>query len=185
RADAAALAAERAVRAHDAAEPLSPGLPPAALAGYLDLPEPLLRALLRPPLAVVAGRVSVGGGGALPPALDRALVALAADLADAPFAAPTADRLRDLGLDERALGAAARAGRVLRPGPGIVLLPDAGEVAVRLLANLDQPFTTSEARVCLGTSRRVILPLLEHLDRRGLTRRRPDDRRTVTAAAPG
>jgi hypothetical protein len=30
---------------------------------------------------------------------------------------------------------------------------------------------------------RVAIPLLEHLDRRGLTRRRPDDKRTVTGSA--
>jgi hypothetical protein len=28
----------------------------------------------------------------------------------------------------------------------------------------------------------VAIPLLEYLDRRGLTRRRPDDRRTVTSS---
>ncbi|KAE8762520.1 SelB C-terminal domain-containing protein, partial [Georgenia thermotolerans] len=97
--------------------------------------------------------------------------------------APTADRLRELGLDEPALAAAARAGRVLRPAPGIVLPPDAAQTAAAWLAELSQPFTTSEARVRLGTSRRVVLPLLEHLDRRGLTRRLPDDRRTVTSPA--
>ncbi|WP_448073384.1 SelB domain-containing protein [Georgenia yuyongxinii] len=184
RAEAAARGAERAVRAHDAAEPLSPGLPPAVLAGHLGLPEPLVRAVLRPPLAVVGGRVTTGDTG-LPPAVERALATLEAELAAAPFAAPTADRLRALGLDERALAAAARAGRVLRPGPGIVLPAGAAAAAARRLATLAQPFTASEARVCLGTSRRVVLPLLEHLDRRGLTRRLPDDRRTVAAPATG
>ena len=183
RAEAAAAAAERLVRAHDAAEPLSPGVPPAALAERLGLPEPLLRAVLRPPLAVVAGRVTARTAPTLPEALERALAALTAELAAAPFLAPTADRLRQLGLDEPALAAAARAGRVLRPAPGIVLPPGAAETAASWLAELAQPFTTSEARVRLGTSRRVVLPLLEHLDRRGLTRRLPDDRRTVTPPA--
>ena len=35
---------------------------------------------------------------------------------------------------------------------------------------LPQPFTLSEARQALGTTRRVAVPLLEHLDRRGWTR---------------
>ena len=42
---------------------------------------------------------------------------------------------------------------------------------VRTLATLAQPFTTSEARQALGTTRRVVIPLLEHLDTRGWTRR--------------
>ena len=48
-----------------------------------------------------------------------------------------------------------------------------------MLAQLPQPFTASEARAALGTSRRVVLPLLDHLDRARLTRRLPDDRRTL------
>jgi selenocysteine-specific elongation factor len=52
-----------------------------------------------------------------------------------------------------------------------------------VLATLPQPFTLSEARQALRTSRRVAVPLLELLDRRRLTRRLPDDRRTV--ADPG
>ena len=39
--------------------------------------------------------------------------------------------------------------------------------------------TTSAARQDLGTSRRVVLPLLDRLDRAGLTRRLVDDRREV------
>ena len=61
-----------------------------------------------------------------------------------------------------------------------MLLPGAEELAARWLAELPQPFTTSEARVRLRTSRRVVLPLLGYLDRVGLTRRFPDDRREVT-----
>jgi len=74
---------------------------------------------------------------------------------------------------------AARAGALLRVGPGIVLLSGADDEAVRRLAALPQPFTTSEARQALGTTRRVALPLLDHLDRRGLTLRLPDDRRRL------
>jgi selenocysteine-specific elongation factor len=50
---------------------------------------------------------------------------------------------------------------------------------VRRLSSLAQPFTTSEARQALQTSRRVVLPLLAHLDRTGRTVRLPDDRRRV------
>jgi selenocysteine-specific elongation factor len=42
---------------------------------------------------------------------------------------------------------------------------------MRVLARLPQPFTTSEARRALTTTRRVAIPLLEHLDGLGWTRR--------------
>ena len=64
-------------------------------------------------------------------------------------------------------------------GPGIVLAPASVDGAVDRLRDLDQPFTTSAARERLGTTRRVVLPLLDHLDRAGRTRRLPDDRREV------
>ena len=91
----------------------------------------------------------------------------------------TYHRLVELGLDERALAAAERAGLLWRVGPGIVLLPDAADVAVERLGSLEQPFTTSAARQVLATTRRVALPLLDRLDRLGRTRRLPDDRREL------
>ncbi|CCH80336.1 hypothetical protein BN12_880009 [Nostocoides japonicum T1-X7] len=42
---------------------------------------------------------------------------------------------------------------------------------MRTLAGLDQPFTTSAARQALDTTRRVVIPLLEHLDTLRWTRR--------------
>ena len=54
--------------------------------------------------------------------------------------------------------------------------------AAGILAGLPGPFTAAEARQALHTTRRVAIPLLEYLDRRGLTRRLPDDRRTVTGS---
>jgi selenocysteine-specific elongation factor len=71
---------------------------------------------------------------------------------------------------------------LLRIADGIVLVPGALEEATRVLATLPQPFTLSEARRALSTTRRVAVPLLELLDRRGATRRLGDDRRIVVAA---
>ncbi|WP_210651047.1 selenocysteine-specific translation elongation factor [Nocardioides sp. SYSU D00065] len=168
------------VEEHARAHPLDPAPPLSVLASRLRLPAPeLVRPLVRAPLRVVDGRVHGSAGAALPEAVRAAVDAVRRDLAAAPFAAPTADRLRDLGLDERALGAAERSGLLQRVGPGIVLAPDAAEEAVTLLRDLEQPFTTSAARERLGTTRRVALPLLDHLDRTGRTRRLPDDRREV------
>ena len=75
--------------------------------------------------------------------------------------------------------AAERARRVLRLQGGVVLLPSAPALAVQALAQLPQPFTTSQARQALSTSRRVAIPLLEYLDGRGWTRRIDDEHREV------
>lgn len=164
---------------HARSHPLDPAVPLAVLAARLRLPAPeLVRALVRAPLRVVDGRV-LGAATGLPDGVRRSVDAVLHDLAGAPYSAPTADRLRELGLDERALGAAERSGLLRRVGPGIVLAPEAVEGAVDLLRGLVQPFTTSAARERLGTTRRVVLPLLDHLDRAGRTRRLPDDRREV------
>ena len=175
------------VAAHAAQEPLAPGLSLEAARAGLGLPErQLVERLAGPPLAVRGGYVmldrdgATAGGPALPDRVLTAVRLLRADLAGQPFAAPEAARLRELGLDTRALAAAARAGMLLRVADQVVLAPGADQEAARILAGLPGPFTAAEARQVLHTTRRVAIPLLEYLDRRGLTRRLPDDRRTVT-----
>jgi len=115
----------------------------------------------------------------LPARVSDAVRAVLADLADAPFSAPDAERMRELGLDARAAAAAERAGLLLRLPGNVLLAPDAADRAARILAGLPQPFTAAEARKALQTSRRVVIPLLEWLDRKGITRRLADDRRTM------
>jgi selenocysteine-specific elongation factor len=109
----------------------------------------------------------------------RAVERVRLDLAGQPFHAPEAARLAELGLGPRELAAAVRAGALLRVADGVVLLPGALEEAVAVLARIPQPFTLSDARQALGTTRRVAVPLLELLDRKGATRRLPDDRRVM------
>ena len=96
-----------------------------------------------------------------------------------PFSAPKIDELAALGLGVRELAAAERATRVFRLPGGVVLLPSAPALAIQVLAQLPQPFTTSQARQALDTSRRVAIPLLEYLDGRGLTRRIDDEHREI------
>jgi selenocysteine-specific elongation factor len=189
----AALAA--AVAEHAAAHPLEHGLPVEAARRRLGLPDVrIIPALLAAPAGAAAaapapaaagaglvlreGRV-VAGGVAVPEEIRTAVEAVLADLAGAPFVAPEAHRLTALGLGRRELAAAVRAGALLRVADGIYLRPGADTAAAAVLAGLPQPFTLSEARQALGTSRRVAVPLLELLDARGLTRRGPDDRRTA------
>jgi selenocysteine-specific elongation factor len=108
-----------------------------------------------------------------------------AELTGRPFRAPEAQRLAELGLGPREVGTAVRAGALIRLGGAVLLPPEAVPDAVRVLAGLPQPFTLSAARQALDTTRRVAVPLLELLDRQGLTRRLPDDARLVVAAPAG
>ncbi|MEU8084068.1 selenocysteine-specific translation elongation factor [Micromonospora sp. NPDC049101] len=167
----------RYVREH----PLEPGMPVEALRQRLALPDRVLvEALVRPPLRVHAGRVGAAGAAdGLPEPVARAVRRVREEYGDRPFRAPEADHLVDLGLGPREIGAAVRAGALLRLADNVVLLPDALDDAVRVLAGLPQPFTLSAARQALDTTRRVAVPLLELLDRRGATRRLPDDARIV------
>jgi selenocysteine-specific elongation factor len=177
-----------AVAAHARRDPLAVGLPLEAARAALGLPDrALVEALARDQqdeLRVEDGYLRRRGaagqaGPSLPPRVAAAVHAVLADLAAAPFLAPDAGRLRELGLDHKAIAAAARAGLLLRVAEQIVLAPDAGARAAGVLARLPQPFTTAEARQALGTTRRVAIPLLEYLDRAGVTQRLPDDRRRL------
>ena len=165
------------VRAH--ATPLSPGLPVPEAAQSLGLPSSaLVEALATDPLRVERGQVAEKSA-TIPDDLQEAVDRLRAHLGASPFAAPAADVLREWGLDSGSVAALHRSGLLLRLADGVVLLPDSGELAVKRLAALDQPFTASEARQALRTSRRVVLPLLAHLDATGRTLRLPDDRRRL------
>ncbi|MDQ4085773.1 MAG: SelB C-terminal domain-containing protein, partial [Actinomycetota bacterium] len=169
-----------AVREHGAAHPLSAGLPVAAAARSLGLPTSgFLPRLLSEDLRIDDGRVMGRDAAGLPADVEAALSRLQADLEPRPFRAPDAARLTELGLHRRAVAAAEKAGRLLRLSDSVVLLPGADTQALSLLRELPQPFTASQARARLGTTRRVVLPLLDLLDRRGLTTRLPDDRRQV------
>ncbi len=154
------------------------GLSTGAAVRLLGLPDPaLLDAVVTAPVGLRQGRLLVERD--LDDSTAGVLRGVRADLEADPFRAPDADRLLDLGLDRLTLARLSRDGQVLLLGDSVVLLPGADDEAAQLLARLDQPFTTSEARQALGTSRRVVLPLLAHLDRTGRTVRLPDDTRRV------
>ena len=161
--------------------PLEAGPPVDVVRQVLCLPDrSLVHALVSPPLTIQTGRVvQVGQQAALPAPIVRALEKIRAELTANPFAAPAAERLTQLGLGPRELGAAVRAGALVRIADGVVLLPGCIQDAATKLGAIPQPFTVSQARQALGTTRRVTVPLLEILDRNGLTLRLPDDRRRI------
>jgi selenocysteine-specific elongation factor len=167
------------VHDHRRTHPLEPGIAIGAAAALLDLPDPaLVPALLPQGLSLAGGRVTSGDSD-LPPAVARCVDLLRAALTEQPFDAPDAHRLEELGLGRREVAAAARAGVLLVLAEGLVLLPDAPARARELLARLPTTFTVSEARQEWSTTRRVALPLLELLDRSGVTERLPDGRRRL------
>ncbi|TWD16046.1 selenocysteine-specific translation elongation factor [Marihabitans asiaticum] len=171
--------AGRLLDEHRRRDPVSAGIPAGALAQTLGLPARLVPALAQAAdLEVVDGTVRRPGADDLGPAEDG-LRTLLTRLTSSPFAAPEADDLAELALGPRELAAAARQGRLLRLPGEVVLLPDGPARAMRVLAGLEQPFTVSTAREALGTTRRVAVPLLEHLDERGWTRRLDGSHREV------
>ncbi|NMH78240.1 selenocysteine-specific translation elongation factor [Pseudonocardia xinjiangensis] len=172
-----------AVTDHDNADPLDPGLPTEAARRAAGLPEPrLVEAVLRhaaqagpdPGLALRDGRVVRSAARSLPAPVRAAMDALRTDLERSPFAAPEAGRLTELGLGPRQLASLVRAGELIRLADGVVLLPGADSRAVEVLAGLGPEFTLSAARQALGTSRRVAVPLLEHLAGTGRAVRTPE-----------
>ncbi|HEX8518939.1 MAG TPA: SelB C-terminal domain-containing protein, partial [Pseudonocardia sp.] len=197
------------VAAHDAADPVDPGLPLEAARRALELPDArLVEVVLRhgggaagrrggagdpnggrgpagptAALALADGRVVDAGRAGPPPAVARALDALRADLGRHPFQAPEAARLDELGLGPRQLASLVRAGELLRVADGVVLLPGADDRAVEVLAGLGPEFTLSAARQALDTTRRVAVPLLELLARTGRTVRTPEGHHRL--AGPG
>lgn len=185
RLDELASELEAAVGEWSRRQPLDSGMPVAAARAALDLPAAELVELVRSRAGLPQrdGRISPRAGSGLPERVERAVSVVLAELTERPFVAPEAGRLAELGLGAAELAAAERAGRLARIGPGIVLAPDAVERAAEVLAGLPQPFSVSQARQALGTSRRVALPLLDALDRAGRTVRDPDDRRRVSGPA--
>ncbi|WP_433338360.1 SelB domain-containing protein [Spirillospora sp. CA-294931] len=161
---------------HAETHPLTPGLNVEAARLRLGLPtRQLVIALARPPLRLADGRL-YGPSGPVPPQVTAAVARLGEHLAS-PFQAPTPERLAELGLTGEVLDTATRIGAVLRLGGDVVLLPGADRQALRVLSGLAQPFSAEQARQALGTTRRVALALLEHLDAQGRTHRTGNDRR--------
>lgn len=162
-------------------EPLEPTLTLEAARAAAGLPDRSLVPALagETGLEVAAGRVGLPGVTASLGKAEEGLRRIEERLGDSPFAAPERPELDAAGLGPREVAAAVRTGRLVRLPDDVLLLPSAPAQAMRVLAVLPQPFTTSEARQALGTTRRVVIPLLEHLDGRGWTRRLDGSHRQV------
>lgn len=165
--------------------PLTTGMPLEAARRALNLPD---RSVLEA-AATCAGLIqrdgvlTTGAHDELPTRLVVALSKLDDTWRQHPFVAPRKDELTDLGLGTEEIGAAVRAGRLMRIGDDVVLRAGSDEAAARLLSRMPRStFTLSEARLALRTTRRVAVPLMELLDRQGRTRRLSPDLRLLLRA---
>jgi selenocysteine-specific elongation factor len=169
-------AVQRWAAQHD----IAAGMPLETLRQQVGLPAiELVPALLNGTgLEVADGLVRQPDNG-LPPRVDKAVRTLEEWLAAEPFRAPEADELKELKLGTQELAAAVRVGRLTKIADGVVLGGDAVDRAAEILKALPQPFTVSEAKRALSTTRRVAVPLLEQLDARRITRRGDANTRRV------
>jgi selenocysteine-specific elongation factor len=104
--------------------------------------------------------------------LDRLLAAISGEQEAAP---PSVRELLASGIPSDVLDAASRAGAVARIAPDLVVAPALVDRALAVIrARADTGITVSALRSELGTSRRFVVPLVEWMDRQGLTVRRGD-----------
>ncbi|MBL9134447.1 MAG: selenocysteine-specific translation elongation factor [Verrucomicrobiales bacterium] len=124
----------------------------------------------------------------LPPDLSSAGQRIRAALAQGMLDPPPRSAFLATGAESAALRFLIDAGEVLDLGSDIVLPLAAFLQArrkVREFLRRRESATTSEIRHFLGTTRRVVIPLLERFDRDGLTLREGDTRRLRTSALAG
>ena len=115
----------------------------------------------------------------LPPGLAEAGAKIRAALARQPFDPPARKELVTDAKDQQALRFLSENGEVIVISNELILSADAlAQMKSRIAQALRErgPATASELRQLLGTTRRVLIPLLERCDRDGLTQRQGDRR---------
>ena len=135
-------------------------------------------ALIRPP----------GHAAALPEHLARAAEAMRATLAAAPLSPPSRNRLATDRAGQVVLEYLVGSGEVVQLEQDVVLPADSYEQARDAIVTYlrrHRSATTSALRTAVGANRRVIIPLLERLDRDGVTLRVGNERRLAASDAPG
>ncbi len=116
---------------------------------------------------------------ALPPRLEAAGVTVRAALAAKPLEPPSRRELAPDALAQQALRFLLQTGEATELSEEVVLSADGFARAletVKKFLNEHGSATASELRQALGTSRRIVIPLLERLDKDGITRREGDKR---------
>jgi selenocysteine-specific elongation factor len=115
----------------------------------------------------------------LPPHLQAAGAKVRAALAAKPLEPPGRKELAADALSQQALRFLLEGGEAVEVGPDLVLSSEAYRRATELITTCLRQrgsATVSDLRQVVGSSRRIMVPLLEKLDREGLTRREGDVR---------
>ena len=178
---AAALRAERGAAAQSALHQVTE----ATLAVVIDAAVAELArhgyrregSLVRPP----------GHAAALPPGLESALAAVRAALVANPLAPPGRAQLADRAGGATVVAYLIASGELLVLAGDVVMATAAYRQARTGVADYlsrHQRATTSALRIALGTNRRLIVPLLERLDRDGVTLRIGNERALMPPQQP-
>jgi selenocysteine-specific elongation factor len=180
--EAAVAAVLAAVGRHHRDEPLSPGLPAQAARQEVGGGAEVVEALL------ADGRLVLDGpavrlpqhGVQLDPRQQAVRNRVEAALAQGGMTVLSETDLAGLGADRRLTAALVKQDVLVAVASGLYLGTGVLEQAVATLRGTfpdGRTFTAAEAKEALGTTRKTAIPLLEHLDRRGVTLRFGDKRR--------
>jgi selenocysteine-specific elongation factor len=187
--EAAAVLALAAVERQHRADPSAPGLPAQAVRAAARAPgwpaaagTEAVEALVADGRLVAEGPTlrTPGHGVRLDPAQQALRARVEAALAEAGVGLLGEAALAELGADRKATALLVRLGLLVPIAPGGYLGRSTLEGAVATLRRSfpgGRRFAATEAREALGTTRRTLIPLLEHLDRTGVTVRQGDLRR--------
>jgi selenocysteine-specific elongation factor len=184
--------AEKAIDAEHAAHPNHPGMELTQLRATLEIRDLQLFGVLVEHLSE-HGFARAGSAirradhrPSLPPQLESAGAAIRGTLAAHPFDPPSRKELIRDARTQEALRFLCQTGEVLLLNDDVVVSGAAFaqmQTRVTQVLRLRGTATTSELRQVLGTPRRILVPLLERLDRAGLTIRQ-GDRRALREHAP-
>jgi selenocysteine-specific elongation factor len=187
--DRAASAAVEAVERRHRDDPSAPGLPAQAVRAAALAPGwPAAAGTEVVEVLVDEGRLEADGptlrrpghGPRLDPAQQALRARIEAALDEAGVGLLGDAALAELGADRKAAALLVRLGVLVPIAPGGYLGRSTLESAVETLRRRfpdGRPFAATEAKEALGTTRRTAIPLLEHLDRTGVTVRLGDLRR--------
>ncbi|HSG78550.1 MAG TPA: selenocysteine-specific translation elongation factor [Acidimicrobiia bacterium] len=170
------LAAVERTRAYQQANPLRPGVPKPDLATTLRIEPEILEAVVAASDDLVEQGAHVRTPdfiGTLDGSGEEAWAKAEETLRASGLAAP---RRSELGLDREQLHVVVREGRLIEVSDEFVYLPDELERLVAAVRELGSGFTVAGFRDRFGISRKYAVPLLEWLDRTGVTRRDGDVR---------